>query len=235
VLFRSVIIGGLYWKRGTTRAAWVTAIIGSSFTLSSFILQRMNDDFEKTGRAFFHWFGRLENSELPNFVATHMPDGKEILGLTMLICVSTYVVISWLEGKTFDLDVLLNRKAHTGESKAIPVQQRVSRWGRWLSFTPEHTSLDRWTAILTVAMVGGWFLIFVIGTTWALVHLANGGSQAQMTETWLRFWHWRIWLMLGTAAIATVVLAVGGVGDLRYLIRQLGTSERDDEDDGSVG
>jgi len=144
-------------------------------------------------------------------------------------------VISWLEGKTFDLDVLLNRKAHTGESKAIPVQQRVSRWGRWLSFTPEHTSLDRWTAILTVAMVGGWFLIFVIGTTWALVHLANGGSQAQMTETWLRFWHWRIWLMLGTAAIATVVLAVGGVGDLRYLIRQLGTSERDDEDDGSVG
>ncbi|MFT5234393.1 MAG: SSS family solute:Na+ symporter [Candidatus Krumholzibacteriia bacterium] len=230
----TVIIGGLYWDRGTARAAWVTAIFGSCFTLGSFVLQRMNDDYEKTGRAFFNWFGTLEGSNVPQVVATHMPDGKEILGLTMVICVAAYVLISWFEGKSFDLDTLLHRSAVSVDKEASGDQKPVSRWGRLLSFTPEHTALDRWTAILTVVMVGGWFLVFVIGTIWALAHLANGGSNEQMTDAWLRFWHWRIWLMLGTAAIATVVLAVGGVGDLRYLMRKLATNERDDEDDGSV-
>jgi hypothetical protein len=40
--------------------------------------------------------------------------------------------------------------------------------------------------------------------------------------------------MLGTAAIATVVLAVGGVGDLKRLFGHLRVAERDDRDDGSV-
>jgi len=34
----TVIIGGLYWERGTTRAAWATAVLGSVFTLTSFLL-----------------------------------------------------------------------------------------------------------------------------------------------------------------------------------------------------
>ena len=45
----TVIIGGLYWSRGTSHGAWATALLGSAFTLTSFLLQRMNDDFEKTG------------------------------------------------------------------------------------------------------------------------------------------------------------------------------------------
>ena len=55
-----------------------------------------------------------------------------------------------------------------------------------------------------------------------------------MTEAWLRFWKWRIWAMLASAAFATVTLAIGGVRDLRALTRQLATAERDDRDDGSV-
>ncbi len=234
----TVIIGGLYWDRGTTRAAWTTAVIGSSFTLTSFILQRMNDDFTQSGRAFFGWFGAAETGRAVDFAswsAVHLPDGKEILGLTIVICVTAYVVISLLEDKRFDIDALLHRGAHAIDGEVSDTGLRVSRLGRMLAFTPEHTRVDRWTAILTAAMIGGGFLVFLVGTIWALTHLARGGTHEQMVGAWLRFWQWKVWLMVVTAGLATVVLAIGGVGDLRRLVAQLGAAERDDQDDGSVG
>ena len=77
-----------------------------------------------------------------------------------------------------------------------------------------------------------WFVVFVVGTVWALLHLAMGGTQQEMVQAWLTFWHWRIWLMIAAAAFATVFLAVGGVRDLRRLIAQQRVAERDDLGDG---
>lgn len=231
----TVIIGGLYWDRGTTRAAWTTAILGSVFTLTSFLLQRMNDDYTKTGRAFFGWFDGLGSaSTAAALVSRHMPDGKEVLGLTILICVSTYVVVSLIERRRFDLDALLHRGRHEIAGEVERDGGPISRMGRFLAFTPEHTRVDRWTAIVTTAMVGFWFLVFLVGTTVALVFLARGGEQEAMTAAWLAFWKWRIWLMLGSAIVATVVLAIGGVRDLRTVFARLGVAERDDRDDGIV-
>lgn len=235
----TVIIGGLYWSRGTARAAWATALIGSTFTLGSFILQRMNDTFTQSGgqTAFFGWFDALGLERVQaaavSIVAT-MPDGKEILGLTMVLCVSTYVVVSLLERKTFDLDALLHRGKHAIAGEVEYSGGTVSRWGRLLAFTPEHTRGDRITAVLTVGLIGSWFVIFVVGTVWALVYLGRGGSLAGMTDTWLTYWRWRIWFMLASAVIATVWLGIGGVRDMRSLLRQLGTANRDDTDDGIV-
>lgn len=231
----TVIIGGLYWDRGTTRAAWVTAIIGSVFTLTSFLLQRMNDALDKGGGPFFGWFGESGPvSDAAQWIALHMPDGKETLGLTMFLCAGTYVVISLVQNRRFDLDALLHRGVHAIEGEVQIGAARVSRLGRWLSFTQEHTRLDRWTAMVTAAFVVFWFLVSLVGSLWALAHLANGGSQGEMTQAWLTFWKWRIRIMLGTAAVTTVVLGIGGVGDLRRLFLQLRTAERDDTDDGSV-
>lgn len=219
----TVIIGGLYWDRGTRRAAWITAIAGSTFTLTSFILQRANDQFVQEGVAFFGWF---DAPGLATWIATHMPDGKETLGLTMLLCVSCYVTVSLIENRRFDLDRLLHR-----DGRPAPKRSFVERV---FAFTPEHDRRDKLTAVATVGLVGFWFLVFAIGTVWALVHLARGGTHEQMTQAWLQFWHWRIWLMIAAAAFATVVLAVGGIGDLRRLFAQLRTAERDDQDDGMV-
>ena len=231
----TVIIGGLYWDRGTTRAAWVSAIIGSMFTLSSFLLQRMNDALAQGGQPFFGWFGASAGvAGAAQRIAAHMPDGKEILGLTMLLCSGSYVVISLLQRRRCDLDALLHRGAHAIDGEVAAGGGHVSRLGRWLAITPEHTRFDRWTAGVTAAFVVFWFLVSLVGSLWALAHLAGGGSHAEMVPAWLTFWKWRIWIMLGTAAVATVFLAVGGVGDLRRLFARLRTAERDDADDGSV-
>lgn len=235
----TVIIGGLYWRRGTTRAAWTTALVGSVFTLTSFLLQRMNDVFTGSGgtRAFFGWFdwaGVEGVREAAAAVAAHMPDGKEIMGLTMALCVLTYVVVSVLEKRSFDLDALLHRGRHAVDGEVESTGGRVSRLGRLLAFTPEHTRGDRVVACLTAGLIVGWFLVFVAGTAWALTHLARGGSLADMTDAWLAYWEWRIWLMAASAAVATVWLALGGVRDLRRLLHRLRTAVRDHGDDGVV-
>lgn len=163
-------------------------------------------------------------------VARHMPDGKEVLGLTMLLCAGTYVVVSWLGRQRFDLDALLHR-----DPDALAGTDGRRSWrDRVLGFTREHTQVDRLTALLTVALVLFWFLVFAAGTAWTLFHLARGGSHESMTTAWIRFWHWRIWLMLGSGAFATVVLAWGGIRDLRRLLAQLERAERNDLDDGIV-
>ncbi len=235
----TVIIGGLYWDRGTGRAAWTTAILGSSFTLVSFVLQRMNDAFRESGdtTAFFGWFDGLGVEGVraaADSIASHMPDGKEILGLTMALCITTYVIVSLLGRERFNLDALLHRGKYAIEGEVEHAGGPVSRLGRMLAFTSEHTRGDRIIAVLTVGLIGGWFLIFVAGTVWALVYLGRGGSLEAMTSTWLSYWRWRLWLMLASAAVATVWLAVGGAFDMRVLFRRLREVRRDDEDDGMV-
>jgi len=235
----TVIIGGLYWDRGTARAAWATALLGSTFTLVSFVLQRMNDAFTQSdGRtAFFGWFdgfGTERAQTAAAVVAARMPDGKEILGLTMAICVLTYVILSLLENRKFDMDALLHRGAHAIAGEVEFSGGKVSRLGRLLAFTPEHTRGDRLTAIFTAALITFGFVVFVVGTIWAVTFLARGGSLADMTDAWLGYWRWRIWFMLGSAVIATVWLGLGGVRDMKRLLDRLKTVERDDNDDGTV-
>lgn len=231
----TVIIGGLYWERGTTAAAWAAAVAGSVFTLGSFLLQRMNDALARGGRPFFGWFGdSLPVAGAAEWIAARLPDGKETLGLTMLLCVGTYVTISLAQRRRFDLDALLHRGAHALPGEVRDTGRDVSRLGRLLAFTREHTRGDRWTAGATAAFVVFWFLVSLVGSLWALAHLARGGTQAEMTGAWLTFWKWRIGIMLVTAAVVTVVLALGGVKDLRRLFARLRTAERDDADDGSV-
>ncbi|HPF34876.1 MAG TPA: sodium:solute symporter, partial [Candidatus Krumholzibacteria bacterium] len=231
----TAIIGGLYWRRGTTAGAWSAAVAGSVFTLGSFLLQRMNDALAKGGAPFFGWFGdSLPVAGLAERVAAGMPDGKEILGLTMVLCVGTYVIVSVAQNRRYDLDALLHRGAHALPGEVTDTGHGVTRLGRLLGFTREHTRGDRWTAGATAAFIGFWFLVAVIGTVWALTFLARGGTHAQMTGAWLAFWKWRIAIMLVTAAVVTVVLAAGGVKDLRRVFAQLRTAARDDADDGSV-
>lgn len=231
----TVIIGGLYWSRGTTAGAWSAAVVGSTFTLGSFLLQRMNDALAGGGPPFFGWFGdSLPVAGAAERIAAHMPDGKETLGLTILLCVGTYAAVSLAQRRRFDLDALLHRGAHALPGETADTGRAVSGWGRLLAFTREHTRGDRWTAGATAAFIVFWFAVAVVGSVMALTHLARGGTHAEMTGAWLTFWKWRIAIMLLTAAVVTVVLAVGGVKDLRRLFAQLRTAARDDDDDGSV-
>jgi SSS family solute:Na+ symporter len=78
-----VLLGGLYWKRGTTTAAWVTMVVGAILSVSGLIYRSINPEF-LNGRIMAFWVA--------------------------LICIFLYVVTSYLGRKPdIDFDRILNR------------------------------------------------------------------------------------------------------------------------------
>jgi len=49
----AVIIGGLYWKRGTTAAAWAAMLTGSGIAVGGIVLHQFVDDFPINGQMFW--------------------------------------------------------------------------------------------------------------------------------------------------------------------------------------
>jgi SSS family solute:Na+ symporter len=49
----AVIIGGLYWKRGTTAAAWAAMLTGSGIAVGGIVVHQLLDDFWINGQLFW--------------------------------------------------------------------------------------------------------------------------------------------------------------------------------------
>ena len=136
----AVIIGGLYWKRGTTLAAWVAMLAGSSIAVGGLILRDRVPDFPINGQEFW----------------------AIAMGASTLL----YVLVSLLyKPRVFDLDRLLHRGAHVvrGEDEE-QVGTRPSRGWRILGVGRGFSRRDRALYVLTWTWTGLWTLTFVIGT-----------------------------------------------------------------------
>ena len=76
-------------------------------------------------------------------------------------------------------------------------------------------------------MILGWTLVFVTGTIYSLTHDVPDTS-------WAKFWHIYVYLQLAIAVVVVVWFTIGGVRDLKEMLRRLDVMERDDTDDGVV-
>jgi SSS family solute:Na+ symporter len=100
-----ILLGGLYWKRGTTTAAWVTMIVGAVVSITGFIYRSINPEF-LNGTIMAFWI--------------------------TIMCIVIYVVVSLLgKNPDIDLDEILNRKK-AGEDSTLSHQGK-RRWFRWSS------------------------------------------------------------------------------------------------------
>ena len=80
----AVMLGGLYWKRGTAKAAWATMIVGAVAAISSFTCRIMYPE---------------------------ILDGRIMAFWVSIICIVVYVTVSLLDkSPRVDLDEVLNRK-----------------------------------------------------------------------------------------------------------------------------
>ena len=141
----SVIIGGLYWKRGTTAAAWSALITGSTIAILGTVLTSIYEDFPINGQ----WFWLLS-----------------MVGASLV-----YVVVSLFNRKkVFNMDKLLHRGKYAiaGEMKVIDTVP-AKGW-KVLGMGKEFTRGDKFIYILSYAWIFGWTLIFIIGTIYNLSH-----------------------------------------------------------------
>ncbi len=141
----AVIIGGLYWKWGTTAAAWSAMITGSTIAVAGVIILQRDPDFPINGQVFY----------------------AIAMGGSILV----YALVSLLgTRRRFELDRLLRRGKFRVRSDHEKEEVIPSRGWRMLGMGKEFTRGDRVIYIATYTWTISWFLLFVVGTIHNLTH-----------------------------------------------------------------
>jgi len=198
----AVLIGGLYWNRGTTPAAWAAMLTGSTIAVSGIVIHQLVDDFPINGQVFW--------------------------GIAMAASTVVYVSVSLLgPGGRFDLDGLLARGAEAGDPDPSQTDGPPRRGWRALGLGREASRSDRVIYTVTYAWIGLWTLVFAAGTVWNLTHDVPDAD-------WERFWRFYVVVELAAAAFVVVWFTIGGIRDIRHMLKRLAVARRDETDDGWV-
>lgn len=226
----AAIIGGLYWRRGTTAAAWTAMILGLVTSGYGIVVKQtfVRPTLVAGGEA---WWSPLAQVSL--WIHDNpWVSGQVLTFAAIAISVISYVLVSLLgPGEVHDLDRLLHRGPFEVEEDRVLVQTRHALWLERLGFDPEFTGRDKWVTLITISWPLVWTVIFLVGTAWCLV-------DPPSDEAWLAWWRGWTWLVFVVGAVIVVWFAIGGSRDLRELFRLLAERRAsgllDARDDGRV-
>ena len=216
----AVIIGGLYWNRGTTAAAWTAMIIGAIIGVSGTLVKQISDIWLLDVNSY---------AQLKTILAfLKNINGQEYWGLGMASASISYIAVSLLfPKKPVNMDKLLNRGKYSIDGEVNIVDEEVKIGWKIFGMGKEFTKNDKLIYILNYAWTGFWTLVFIIGTVY---NLSNPVSD----DAWMKFWEYYIYIHLVLSGIVLVWFTLGGFIDLKSMITSLQSEVRDHGDDGWV-
>lgn len=162
-----VLLGGLYWRRGTTAAAWTTMIVGGTVSLAGLLCRSLNPDF-LDGRIMAFWIS--------------------------IICIATYVLTSLcskasrahldvagdLEEPPKDDAVVRDEKAVVSRGDRLVM---LAIWVGVILFSGGFglmTLINTYRKVPTSAWISFWhaylYIMFAAGTLF-LVWISIGGAR----------------------------------------------------------
>jgi SSS family solute:Na+ symporter len=202
----AAIIGGLYWKKGTTAGAWTAMLTGSVLAGGGILLRQYYGD-------------------------SFPLNGQQISFFASLLAIFLYVTVSLA---TCREDYNMDRMLHRGKY-AVPVPGAASEaplrkitWGRLIGLDENFTRGDTWIAGSLFAWNMLWFVVFVIGCVWNLI-------APWSIEGWSLFWHIAaVGLPVLIAVVTGIWFTWGGLKDIRDLFRRLHQEKINHLDDGTV-
>ena len=216
----AVIIGGLYWNRGTTSAAWTAMIIGAIIGVSGTLVKQISDS----------WLLETGNYTELKTILMYLKNinGQEYWGLGMASSSISYIAISLLfPKKPVNMDKLLNRGKYSIDGEVNIVDEQVKIGWKIFGMGKEFTKNDKLIYVLNYAWTGFWTLVFIVGTVY---NLSNSVSD----DAWMKFWEYYIYIHLVLSGIVLVWFTIGGFNDLKNMITSLQSEIRDHGDDGWV-
>jgi SSS family solute:Na+ symporter len=156
----AIIIGGLYWKRGTTAAAWAAMITGSSIAVGGIIIHQIIDDFFINGQ----WFWMIS-----------------MFGSSVV-----YITISLLsKAPAHNMDKLLKRGEYEVKDESIIVDKVPSRGWKMFGMGKEFTRGDKFIYIINYIWTGFWTILFIVGTIYNLTHDVADESWMTFWKTYI--------------------------------------------------
>ncbi|MBD3328700.1 hypothetical protein GF340_05380 [Candidatus Peregrinibacteria bacterium] len=212
-----VIIGGLYWKRGTTLAAWAAMITGTVISLGTMILRAAwpNIQFlvDKFGSQFPY------NSQIMSFFAA-------------FLAISLYIIISLLERKpNIDMDRLLHRGKYSNSEEVKQKAKKQKDFSKiWKLIgvnSNEFTLADKGLFIYYYS-----WSVFQTLSTVILFALAIFGFMSDLK--WLLWWRITLIIFFTVGIIGVIWIGIGGFIDLRKMYKRLSVVKENVYDDGRV-
>jgi SSS family solute:Na+ symporter len=223
----SLIIGGLYWNRGTAAGGITALVVGGSMALGSFALQNQWTNLQP-------WLlAHLDAGSLHAWIAANgakCPLNGQWLGLITTLCALTsYVAVSLLTCRQpFDMDRMLHRGIYAVDDCGKPETQPF-RLSKLIGFDHNFTRGDKWMAACVFWYGMALSAIALSATFW------NFCVRPLPTSWWVAFWHYYVIVIpLLLSITTTIFISVGAALDLRRLFRDLPTLKRDARDDGTV-
>ena len=216
----AVIIGGLYWNKGTTAAAWTAMIIGAVIGVSGTLIKQISDI----------WLLDVSSYSQLKTILIFLKNinGQEYWGLGMASSSISYIVVSLLfPEKPVNMDKLLNRGKYSIDGEVNVVDEQVKIGWKIFGMGKEFTKNDKLIYILNYAWTGFWTLVFIIGTVY---NLSNPVSD----DAWMKFWEYYIYIHLILSGIVLIWFTLGGFHDLKSMISALKSDVRDHGDSGWV-
>ena len=225
----AVIIGGLYWKRGTTAAAWTALSVGTILGFGGMLIQQIWKPFLCPQLLkLFH-----DSVWLMTYQEKFPLNGQVIYFIAMTSALLSYILVSLLGKKQiFDMDKMLHRgKYEVKEDVTSATPPEKTRWsfGSLIGINSEFTRFERFVSYSTFFWSMSWWSIFLIGTVLALT------TNILNDAFWAKFWWWNLVpfsVVLGT--ICSIWLMCGGIRDVWRLFHSLGTERINNDDDGVI-
>jgi SSS family solute:Na+ symporter len=202
----AVIIGGLYWKKGTNKAAIASMALGLVMGL----------------------MGMFFSLVWPEWQGSPFPVNPQWwFFITIMTCIAIYAAVSLLESEDFNMDKLLHRGKYRLEDEPETSSGTVAWYHKIFGITPEFTKGDRAIAYLIVGWFLGWLVVFLVGMAYAKI--VHPGEMA-----WAKFWYVYLVILFVMAIGTTIWFTWGSIRDILNMFRLLKTRKRDDSDDGFV-
>lgn len=223
----AVIVGGLYWKRGSVRAAWIAMLIGMFLGGGGILVQAFWSSIVPLLKNVLpQWQFLVKNGEKLPFSGIQISLSASVCAITFYILISLW---DWLvlRKPPFDMERMLHRGKYVikGEHEGSVTLPPTG----WRALLPdkEFTGCDKYIHIGTTVWTAGWSLFFL---SVILINAVYGISDSW----WAGYWHFYIWLFFILSIFCTGWLLWGGLRDLKSLFQTLRTAERNVFDDGRV-
>jgi SSS family solute:Na+ symporter len=201
----AAIIGGLYWKRGTSAGAWGAMVVGSGLAVLGIVAPKIWQGFPLNG----NW----------------------MMFISMTSAIATYILLSLVTCRTpHNMDQLLHNGAYAvqedrveGQASSIPAWQR-----KIIGIDENFSGSDRRLAWMLFAWTMLMFAVFITVT------FSNLFSRWTEHGWWSFFAVMNIYLPLVVSVVTTIWFTIGGMRDFKRLFAKLRDPNRDTADVGLV-
>lgn len=259
----SVIIGGLYWKKGTTAGAYAAMISGAVLGATGFLIQQYwssivsisNTVIPGAMESFRLFLFNLGNSlpivqweVTPEKFAEKFPiSGQEIYMIGMLTAIALYVTISLMTcKKAFNLDRMLHRGIYNLEhfvasdadkhSLSVEEESQISLWKRLKNYRNLLGITPEYTK--TDRMLA-WSI--VIWTFWGIAVflfqlISNTCFGVWSEDGWYKWYLcYELPFALTYGVITTIWFTIGGSKDIIKLFKALNKLQKEKVDNSDNG